>query len=103
MTNQTHCIVSMVDGDDNDTNLNISMKLDGIFSYFTIRKLTMDELEECEYMETVYLSPDVAQWNTYDEEYAEAEDKFLDFRGDLIRQSHPISSHVSVDGVLNLP
>ena len=46
----------------------------------------MDELEECEYMETVYLSPDVAQWNTYDEEYAEAEDKFLDFRGDLIHR-----------------
>ena len=37
-------------------------------------------------METVYLSPDAAQWNHYDEEYAEAEDKFLEFRGDLIRR-----------------
>ena len=46
----------------------------------------MDELKECEYMETVYLSPDMAQWNPYDEEYAEAENRFLDFRGDLI---HP--------------
>ena len=60
------------------------MKLDGIFSYFPTRKLTMDEFEECEYMETVYLSPDAAQWNPYDEEYAEAEDRFLDFSGDLI-------------------
>ena len=67
LTNQTHCIVSMVDGDDNGTNLNIRMKLDGIFSYFPTRKLTMDKLEECEYMETVYLSPDAAQWNPYDE------------------------------------
>ena len=56
MTNETHCIVSRVDGDDNGTNLNIRMKLDGIFSYFPTRKLTMDELEECEYIETVYLA-----------------------------------------------
>ena len=62
------------------------MKLDGIFSYFPTRKLTMDELEECEYMETVYLSLDAAQWNPYDEEYAESEDNFLDFRGDLIHR-----------------
>ena len=46
----------------------------------------MDELEEYEYMETVYLSPDAAQWNPYDEEYAELEDKFLDFWGDLIHR-----------------
>ena len=84
LTNQKHCIVSMVDGDNNGTNLNFSMKLDGIFSYFPTRKISMDKLEECEYMETVYLSPDMAQWNPYNEEYAEAEDRFLDLRGDLI-------------------
>ena len=76
LTNQTHCIVSRVDGDDNGTNLNIHMNSDGIFSYFPTRKLTMDGLEECEYMETVYLIPDAAQWNPYDKEYAEAGDKF---------------------------
>ena len=76
LTNQTHCIVPMVDGDENSTNFNIHMKLDGIFSYFPTRKLTMDELEECEYMETVYLIPDADQWNPYDEEYAESEDSF---------------------------
>ena len=86
LTNQTHFIVSMGNGDNNGTKLNIRMKLDGIFSYFPTRKLTMDELEECEYMETVYLSPDASQWNPYDEEYAESEDKFLVFRGDLIHR-----------------
>ena len=96
-TNQTHCIVSRVDGDYNGTNLNIRMKLDGIFSYFPIRKLTMDELEECEYTETVYLSPDTAQWNPYDEEYAESEDKFLNFRGDLIHRQSKSRK------ILNLP
>ena len=72
LANQTHCILSRVDGDDNGTNLNICMKMDGIFSYFPVRKLTMDELEECEHTETVYLSLDAAQWNPYDEEYAES-------------------------------
>ena len=86
LTNQTHCIVSRVDGDENGTNLNIHMKLDGNLSYFPTHKLTMDELEECEYMETVYLSPDAAQWNPYDVEYAESEDKFLYFRGDIIHR-----------------
>ena len=46
----------------------------------------MDELKECEYIETVYLSPDAAQWNPYDKEHAEAEDRFLDFREDLLHR-----------------
>ena len=78
--------MSRVDGDDNGTNLNIRMKLDGIFSYFPTRKLITGGLEEREYTETVYLSPDAAQWNPYDEEYAESVDKFLDFRGVLIHR-----------------
>ena len=49
LTNQTHSVVSRVDGDDNGTNLNIHIKLDGIFSYFPTCKLTIDELKECEY------------------------------------------------------
>ena len=61
LTNETHCIVSKRDGDNNDTNLHIHMKLDGIFSYFPTRKLTMNELKNFEYIETVYLSPDAAQ------------------------------------------
>ena len=46
----------------------------------------MAELENCEHIETVYLTPDAAQWDPYDEEYAAAEDRFLDFRGDLIHR-----------------
>ena len=59
------------------------MKLDGIFSYFPSHKLSLKELEECDNMEIVYLTPDAAQWDPYDEEYSDAEEKFLDFRGDL--------------------
>ena len=85
-TNETHCIVSKDDGDNNGTNLNIHIKLDGILSYFPTRKLTMNELKNCEYIETVYLIPDAAQWDTYNEEYADVEDRFLDFRGDLVHR-----------------
>ena len=94
--------VSRVDGDDNGTNLNIRMKLDGIFSYFPTHKLTMDELEECEYMEMVYLSPDAAQWNPYDEEYAESEDNFLNFRGDLIHRQPKRRKILDDSGVFEL-
>ena len=59
-TNETHCIVSKDDSDNNGTNLRIRMKLDGIFSYFPTHKLTMNELKNCEYTETVHLSPDSA-------------------------------------------
>ena len=85
-TNETHCIVSKDDGDNNGTNLRIHKKLDGIFSYFLTHKLTMNELDICEYIETVYLIPDAAQWDTYNEEYADAEDRFLDFRVDLVHR-----------------
>ena len=65
LTNETHFIVSKDDSDDNGTGMRIRMKLDGIFSYFPTRKLTMNELENCEYIETVHLSPDAAQWDPY--------------------------------------
>ena len=86
LTNETHCIVSKDDIDNNGTNLCIRMKLDGIFSYFPTHKLTINKLENCEYIETVYLSPDAAQCDPYDEEYADLEDRFLDFRGYLVHR-----------------
>ena len=46
----------------------------------------MAGLENCEHIETVYLTPDAAQWDPSDEEYAAAEDMFLDFKGDLIHR-----------------
>ena len=67
LTNETHCIVSKENSDKNGTNMRIRIKLDGIFSYFPTRKLTRKELKNCEYIETVHLSPDEAQWDTYNE------------------------------------
>ena len=35
-----------------------------------------------------YLTPGAAQRDPYDEEYADIEDRFLDFKGDLIHHPH---------------
>ena len=60
------------------------MQLDGIFSYFTTRNITQEEIKNREYINTVYLTPDAAEWDPYDEGYPERENVFFDFRGDLI-------------------
>ena len=86
LTNETHCIVSKDDNDNNGTDIRIRMKLDGIFLYFPTRKLTMNKLKNYEYIETVHLSLDASQWDPYNEEYADAEDRFLDFRWDLVHR-----------------
>ena len=78
----THCIVACADV--NGIDLRIPMKLDGIFSCFPTRKLTQDEINNCEYIETLQLSPDCDDWDPYDASYAEREDQFTDFRGELI-------------------
>ena len=84
LTNEIHCIVSTADG--TGTELHIPMQLDGIFLYFTTRNITQVEIDNCEYIKTVYLTPDAADRDLYDEDYSEREDAFLDFRGYLIYQ-----------------
>ena len=79
LTNEIHCIVSTADN--NGTEVRIPMQLDVIFSYFTMQKLTQEKIDKYEYIETVYLTPDEAEWDTYDEDYSESEDESLDFRG----------------------
>jgi len=82
LTDETHCIVSS--GDDENAKLKIPLKLDGIFSYFETRKLTNDEIDGCEYIETVGLCPSGPGWDPYDPEYSNQEDSMIDFRGDVI-------------------
>ena len=82
LTNESHCIVSTTDG--NGTKLRIPIQLDGIFSYFPTRNLTREEIYNCEYIKTVYLKPDAAEWDPYNEDYSERGDAFFYFRGYLI-------------------
>ena len=68
LTNESHCIVSTDDG--TGTELCILMQLDGIYSYFPTRNLTQEEIYNCEYIKTVYLTPAEAEWDPYDEDYS---------------------------------
>ena len=82
ITDETHCIVARAE--DNGLDLRIPLKLDGIFSYFTTRKLTEEEVEACEYIPTLELSPDAKDWDPYDSSFANQEESMIDFRGDAI-------------------
>ena len=79
LNENTHCVVATEDT--NEINLRIPMKLDGIFSYFPTRKLTVDEIEHCEYIETLQLCPEGDDWDPYDEAFAEREAQFTDYKG----------------------
>ena len=68
LINESRFIVSTADG--NGTELRIPMNLDGIFSYFSTQNLTQEEIDNCDYIKTVYLTPDAAEWDPYDEEYS---------------------------------
>ena len=59
----THCVVASKEN--NEIDLRIPMQLDGIFSYFATRKLTQEEIETCEYIETLQLCPDNDDWDPY--------------------------------------
>ena len=82
LTNESHCIVSTDDG--TGTELLIKMQLGVTFSYFPTQEFTQEEIDNCEYIKTVYLTPDAAEWDTYDEDYSERDDASFNFRGDLI-------------------
>ena len=82
LTNESHCIVSTTDG--NGTELWMPMQLDVVFQCFPMRNSTQEEIDNCEYTKTVYLTPDATEWDPYDKDYSEKEDTFFYFRGDLI-------------------
>ena len=77
LMDETHCIVSTKKAA--GTNLNIPMKLGGIFLYFDTQKLTEEEIESCKYIETVRLSLGGASWDPYDTCYSNQEESIIDF------------------------
>ena len=60
LTNDTHCIVA--NKVDNGIDLKIPLKLDGIFSYFETRRLSDEEINDCDRIETLQLCPDASEW-----------------------------------------
>ncbi len=65
-------------------DLKIPLKLDSIFLYFETRKLTKDEIDHCEYIETVCLCPEGPEWDPYDQCFANREEGMVDFKGDTM-------------------
>ena len=72
LSRDTHCIIA--GAETNGIDLRIPMRLDGIFSYFATRELTNEEIDNCEYIETLQLYPDSNDWGPYDESFAAGTD-----------------------------
>ena len=77
VTRESHSIIV------EEPSLRIPLRLDGIFSQFATRGLTKEEQLECDCYEHIMLTPDSKQWDPYDESYADNEESFLDWRGEL--------------------
>ena len=67
--------------------MHIHMALDGIFSYFLTRQLTIDEMEYWERYPVVYLTPDTDRWDPNTSAYLEQEAAMLDADGYIIERS----------------
>ena len=61
ITNDSHCII--IKG---DTSLRIPLRLRGIFSDFPTRSLTEQEIEQCDELASVYLTPEGKEWDPND-------------------------------------
>ena len=83
VSEESHSVISK------EPSLKIPLQLDGIFSSFPTRKLTHEEIENCEDMDSIFLTPDSENWDPYNDTYASNEDSFLDFRGELVYDPAP--------------
>ena len=70
-------------------DLRIPLRLSGVFSYFESRSLTDRDIEECDSMDMFLLSPDSNTWDPHFDSYADQEENFLYYRGDLKHKPEP--------------
>jgi len=71
---------------DEVTGLRIHLQLNGTFSYFVSRSLTLEEQEHWENYPVVHLTPDSDQWDPHALHFAEAEAAMLDSSGEIVGQ-----------------
>ena len=69
---------------DEKTKLQIPLQLDGIFSYFPTKALTLDEMQNCDQIEHIFLSPDAETWDPYSESYSINEDQIVDAGEEMV-------------------
>ncbi len=81
-----HCVY------DPESGLRIHLQLNGIFSYFSTRPLTVDEQMHWEDYDVVFLTPDGAMWDPHSLHYAEEEAAMVDADGAMVQRS-PCPTH----------
>ena len=74
-TNKSHAITI------NDSKLIVPLFFKGITSYIPTRKPTVEEFNNCKYIDT---TSNTSDWNSHDMDYAEQESYMIDYRGELI-------------------
>ena len=79
---------------DEESKLRIHLQLKGIFSCFETRALTMDEMENWEDHEVIFLTPDSATWNPHSDHFEMEEAAMLDSDGDIIARERAIQSEL---------
>ena len=72
---------------DDETGMRIHLQLNGTFSYFPTRSLTLDEQLNWDDYPVVYLTPDSTQWDPHATHYADAEAAMIDNCGDIVDRS----------------
>jgi hypothetical protein len=71
---------------DQITGMHIHMALNGIFLYFVMRKLNIDEMENWESYPVVYLTPDSDSCDPNVSHFAEQKAAMLDHNGHIVEQ-----------------
>ena len=69
---------------DEETGMRIHLQLNGTFSYFPTRPLTLEEQENWNRFPVVYLTPDSDRWDPQATHYGDAESSMLDNSGQLV-------------------
>ncbi len=69
---------------DSETGMRIHLSLNGIFSSFPTRALTLEEIEDWDTYPIVFITPDSIAWYPYASHYAEKEATMLDSNGLIV-------------------
>jgi hypothetical protein len=70
---------------DPETGLFIKLNLDGIFSFFTSRRPTHDDLLNAK---AVVITPEGTSWNPHSEHFSLHEETFTDYEGNMMNRAY---------------
>jgi hypothetical protein len=90
LNNESHCIVSK------EADMRIPLQLRGIFSGFDLRALTREEENDCDELDVVIITPDSVEWDPYSEHYAENENQYLTWDGDIQVPTRPLDRQLLI-------